>query len=495
MSIRGVLIEDYDDPVYHTMAHGVRSSFQKEAEKLPFFVFLDSSIVHFKPWYQIAFDPKAKNGWRAILEKYWQSEPYRKLNDVVSGDPLLAKYATINFLEALFKGAADAQAQKGESGENHSWIKYYRFEDEDESGLYNFPKGFPEGYLMRREIIIPLVSTRDAKKDREKAIAFLTNLIDRQLPDNKQLGLLSKLFDRSKQKPSPGVRPEESINAICKSLEWAAQLTLKDVEAAESFSRAGIPIAKLLEKPDEFRRKMRNTIVVQFVDLFHRLSRESSGLGGTVPTPIGGRPLGVKRIQRWSELPRVVPSEWLDDDLLQYRIASRTVRVVENVGAVRDRVFYLDKSNSMGGGIAYRESPTEVKYVPKLSFAAALALAMAYNLRRLGAKAVVKLFDEEVHDPIVDLEEMIDVLLRIRWGRGTDINEVLYDALSYRGTDKRVVVITDGITEVGEEYVKRAKSYNLDIIFVFIKTDNQLLRQNFPCVHLQEAQPQVMLRI
>jgi uncharacterized protein with von Willebrand factor type A (vWA) domain len=120
---------------------------------------------------------------------------------------------------------------------------------------------------------------------------------------------------------------------------------------------------------------------------------------------------------------------------------------------------------------------------------------MAYNLRRLGAKAVVKLFDEEVHDPIVDLEEMIDVLLRIRWGRGTDINEVLYDALSYRGTDKRIVVITDGIDEVGEAYVKRAKSYNLDIIFVFIKTDNQLLRQNFPCVHLQEVQPQVMLRI
>jgi hypothetical protein len=492
MSTRGVLIEDYDNPVYHTIAHGVRSSFQKEAEKLPFFVFLDSSIVHFKPWYQIAFDPKAKNGWRAILEKYWQSESYRKLNDLVSGDPLLAKYATINFLEALFKGAADAQAQKGESGENHSWIKYYR--SEDESSSYNFT----ERYYMPQNIIIPLVNMRDAKKDREKAVAFLTNLIDCQLPDDERTRLLSKLFGRSQRKSSslPDLRPEESINAICKSLEWAAQLTLKDVEAAESFSRAGIPIAKLLEKPDEFRRKVRNTFVVQFVDLFHRLSRESSGLGGTVPTPIGGRPLGVKRIQRWSELPRVVPSEWLDDDLLQYRIASRTVRVVENVGAVRDRVFYLDKSNSMGGGIAYRASPTEVKYVPKLSFAAALALAMAYNLRRLGAKAVVKLFDEKVHDPIVDLEEMIDVLLRIRWGRGTDINEVLYDALSYRGTDKRIVVITDGIDEeVGEAYVKKAKSYNLDIIFVFIKTDNQLLRQNFPCIHLQEAQPQVMLRI
>jgi hypothetical protein len=491
MSTRGVLIEDYDDPVYHTIAHGVRSSFQKEAEKLPFFVFLDSSIVHFKPWYQIAFDPKAKNGWRAILEKYWQSEPYRKLNDVVSGDPLLAKYATINFLEALFKGAADAQAQKGESGGNHSWINLYQ--REDESSSYNFT----ERDYMPRNIIISLASMRDGKKDREKAIAFLNNLIDCQLPDDEHPGLLSKLFGRSKQKPSPGVWPEESISTICKSLEWEAQLTLKDVEAVESFSRAGIPIVKLLEKPDEFRRKVRNTIVVQFVDLFHRLSRESSGLGGTVPTPIGGRPLGVKRIQRWSELPRVVPSEWLDDDLLQYRIASRTVRVVENVnvGAVRDRVFYLDKSNSMGGEIVYRESPTQVKHVPKLSFAAALALAMAYNLRRLGAKAVIKLFDEKVHDPIVDLEEMIDVLLRIRWSEGTDINEVLFDALSYKGTDKRIVVITDGIDKVGEAYVKRAKSYNLDIIFVFIKTDNQLLRQNFPCIHLQEAQPQVMLRI
>jgi hypothetical protein len=490
MSTRGVLIEDYDDPVYHAIAHGVRSSFQKEVEKLPFFVFLDSSIVHFKPWYQIAFDPKARNGWRAILEKYWQSEPYRKLNDVVSGDPLLAKYATINFLEALFKGAADAQAQKGESGENHSWANFYQ--REVESSSYNFVEMYP----MRGNIIISLASMRDAKKGREKAIAFLTDLIDRQLPDNKQPGLFSKLFDRSKLKPSPGVWPEESISTICKSLEWEAQLTLNDIVAAESFSRAGIPIVELLEKPDEFRRKMRNTIVVQFVDLFHRLSRESSGLGGTVPTPIGGRPLGVKRIQRWSELPRVVPSEWLDDDLLQYRIASRTVRVVENVGAVRDRVFYLDKSNSMGDEIVYRESPTQVKHVPKLSFAAALALAMAYNLRRLGAKAVVKLFDEKVHDPIVGLEEMIDVLLRIRWGEGTNINEVLYDALSYRGTDKRIVVITDGIDdEVSETYVKKAKSYNLDIIFVFIKTDNQLLRQNFPCVHLQEARPQVMLRI
>jgi hypothetical protein len=490
MSTRGALIEDYDDPVYHTIAHGVRSSFQKEAEKLPFFVFLDSSIVHFKPWYQIAFDPKAKNGWRAILEKYWRSESYRKLNDVVSGDPLLAKYATINFLEALFKGATDAQAQKGESGKN-----YYRYGDEDESRLYDFPKGFPQGYLMHQ--IIPLVDMWNAEKTREKAVAFLTDLIDCRLPDNKQLGLLSKLFGRSKRKSSslPDLRPEESINTICKSLEWAAQLTLNDVEAAESFSRAGIPIAKLLEKPDEFRWKMRNTLVVQFVDLFHRLSRESSGLGGTVPTPIGGRPLGVKRIQRWSELPKIAPFEWLDDDLLQYRIASRTVRVVENVGAVRDRVFYLDKSSSMGGEIVYRESPTQVKHVPKLSFAAALALAMAYNLRRLGAKAVVKLFDEKVHDPIVDLEEMIDVLLRIRWGKGTDINEVLYDALGYRGTDKRIVIITDGIDEVGEAYVKRAKSYNLDIIFVFVKTDNQLLRQNFPCIHLQEAQPQVMLRI
>jgi hypothetical protein len=492
MSTGGALIEDYDNPVYHTIAHGVRSSFQKEAEKLPFFVFLDSSIVHFKPWYQIAFDPKAKNGWGAILERYWRSESYRKLNDVVSGDPLLAKYATINFLEALFKGAADAQAQKGEIEKNYPWINY---QYEDESRLYNFPKGFPEGYLMRREIIIPLVSMRNAEKTREKAIAFLTNLIDCQLPDSEQPGLLSKLFGRSKQKPSSGVRPEESINSICKSLEWAAQLTLEDIVAAESFSRVGIPIAKLLEKPDEFRRKMRNTIVVQFVDLFHRLSRESPGLGGTVPTPIGGRPLAVKRIQRWSELPKIVPFEWLDDDLLQYRIASRTVRVVENVGAVRDRVFYLDKSSSMGGEIVYRESPMQVKHVPKLSFAAALALAMAYNLRRLGAKAVVKLFDEKVHDPIVDLEEMIDVLLRIRWGKGTDINEVLYDALGYRGTDKRIVVITDGIDEVGEAYVKRAKSYNLDIIFVFVKTDNQLLRQNFPCIHLQEAQPQVMLRI
>jgi uncharacterized protein with von Willebrand factor type A (vWA) domain len=105
----------------------------------------------------------------------------------------------------------------------------------------------------------------------------------------------------------------------------------------------------------------------------------------------------------------------------------------------------------------------------------------------------LKLFDTEVHDPIADYARLIDVLARVRADSGTNISNVLEDALRHR--DDKIVVVTDGIDQVSEDSVRNARSSGLDITFVFIKTDNELIRRNFPCIHLREAEPEVLLRI
>ncbi|MEM2294162.1 MAG: hypothetical protein QXX41_12890, partial [Nitrososphaerota archaeon] len=129
-----------------------------------------------------------------------------------------------------------------------------------------------------------------------------------------------------------------------------------------------------------------------------------------------------------------------------------------------------------------------------ISFAAASALALAHQLRRVGAKMTLKLFDVEVHDPITDFNQLIDTLMKIEADSGTNISNVLEDAIkSHR--EEKVVIVTDGIDEVSPDAVKAAKSANLDVACIFIKTDNELLRKNFKCIRIEEAKPSILLEV
>jgi hypothetical protein len=423
--VQPALVEDYRNPVFRAQARAVLSNFLLQNKKLPFTVGLDGSIIHLKPWSSIVFNPRAKGAWKAVLERYYESDPYKILNNTVAGDPLLSKYATVAWLNTLFK-RAESEASR----------------------------------------------LRITPKNGDSVQALLEGL-DTQ------------------------VSPAEASRAVVRlaeALEAEAREIQRDLEAAESFSHVGVPVAELLERPDEFRRKARNEVVVHLVRFLRRLRRESSSpRQAKVPALTGGRPLGVKRLQRWSELSSLLPTELLDDDLLAYRLASRGALVRERYGGIPDYVVYLDKSGSMAGGIPYRSGPTQVEMVPKISFAAASALALAHRLRASGAKMTLKLFDTEVHDPIIGLPQLIDTLLRVEADSGTNLTRVLEDALNFR--DDKIIIVSDGIDEVEEEAVKRAKAGNLDLHLVFIKTDNKLLRQSFPSTHLEEARPEVLLAI
>jgi len=424
--MQGVLVEDYKNPVYRSQARAVLSNFLLQNKKLPFFVPLDASIVHLKRWSSIVFNPRVKGAWKAILERYYETDAYKSLNNTVAGDPLLAKYATIQWLNTLF--------QKCESEAERRNI-------EPKDGDY---------------------------------VQALLQALDTQV--------------------SPAEASRVAIR-LAEALEAEAKEIQKDLEAAESFSHLGLPVAELLEKPDEFRLKARNRIIVNLVRFLRVLRREASApKTARAPTIPGGRPLGVKRLSRWFELTSILPSELLDDDLLAYRLSSRSAMVRERYGGLPDYVVYLDKSGSMSSDILYRSSPTQTEYVPKISFAAASALALAYKLKQVGSKMTLKVFDTEVHDPIGDIRSLIDTLLRIRADSGTNISNVLEDAVKHH-RDSKVIVVTDGIDRVSEDAVKSAKSANLDSHFIFIKTDNSLLRTNFPCTRIEEAKPDILLSL
>ena len=189
-------------------------------------------------------------------------------------------------------------------------------------------------------------------------------------------------------------------------------------------------------------------------------------------------------------MPRLLPFEYLDEDLLTYKVASRTVKVTEQYGHIQNYVVYLDKSGSMASNIVYRPSPIQIEFVSKISFAAASALALATKLKRLGAKLTLKLFDVDVHGQVNDYMQIIDILLKIQADSGTNLTKVLEDAIKYR--DEKIIIITDGIDVIDEKAVRKAKVHNLDITVIFIKTDNALLSKNFPHIYLQEAKPEIL---
>lgn len=423
--MKSALIEDYT-PALKSLAVGVKNHFSLENKKLPFIAVLDSTTIHFKPWSSIVFNPNVRSAWKKILEKYYESDAYKKLNEAVKGDELLSKHATVNFLNTLFKKVKE--------------------------------------HVEKQRIRV---------SKNENALDALTSYLDNS-GDPRQT--------------------QRIIEDIATALEHEAEETLHDIQAYVSFSHFGAPVAELLEKPDEFRELMRNQIIIHFIRFLNKLRREAEFAKiAKTPTLVHGRPIGVKKIQRFGELSRIIPIEYLDDDLLSYKIASRTVRVTEQYSGIQNYVVYLDKSGSMGENIIYRTSPTQSEYVPKISFAAASALALAWALKKYSAKMTLKLFDVEVHDPIQDFVELLKVLSRIRADSGTNITNVLDDAMNHR--DERIIVVTDGIDEVSEEAIKRAKQANIDITFVFIKTDNQLLRKYFNAVTLYEARPTILLEV
>lgn len=417
------LLEDYKNTTFRSLARSVILDPVFADKKFPFMAVMDASIIHFKPWLNIVFNPKAKTGWRLFLEKYHASEKYRKLNNIVNGNPLLSRYVTVAFINSIIKELKNQSQKLG-------------WKEENTIKALNTP---------------------------------FSNL-----------------------NANEGKVVNQIIDALHISSDNETKELIEDVETISSFSHIGIPVATLLEKPDEFRKKARNRIIVNLVRFLNRLRNAPDIRQTKAPTLVGGRPLGIKTIQRFSELSRVLPIELIDDSIFEFKVSSRTLRVSEQYGSIRNYVVYLDKSGSMADSIPCK-TISGVEYIPKISFAAASVLTLASKLKNIGAKLTLHFFDVDVHDPVSNFAQIIDLLLKIKADSGTNVSLVLENALKYR--DEKIIIITDGIDVIDEDACKKAKAKSLDVSCVLIKTDNPLLKKYFNTVRVEDAKPEVILSL
>ncbi|MEM1520627.1 MAG: hypothetical protein QXK42_03715 [Candidatus Korarchaeum sp.] len=353
-----------------------------EELRFPSHVLVDSTALHYIRWTDIVFRERA-SPWAQVLWSYYLSEQYRRLNGIVNGNWILAKYATYHFLKKLNEKEAKGLA-------------------EEAMELAEEAKGLAEEVLL-----------------------------------------------------------------------------------LQAFSHFGIPVERYLREPDRLRYILSNRIVVSMISLFRKAIAYPDFSIARMPVE-RGVPLGMKRMERPSELPKVLPQDFAEESLFSYLLATNALRVREEYGGIRGYVVYLDKSGSMRGTMPFGGG-----WVPKISFAAASALALMRFVKRYGGDFTLKFFDTEVHDEVRGPEDLIESLLRIKAEEGTNVTEVLRDARRYE--ERRIFVVTDGIDEVDENVVKSSK--HLDITFIFIKTDNEILSKYFRCVRIERVDPQVLLKV
>lgn len=377
----------------------------------------DLVIMHMKPWSSLLFNPKAKTPWKKLLQKYYLSEEYKKLNEVIAGDPLLAKYAVISILTKI--------------------------------------------------------------SQREEVRAIVNQTLSHGPGQSAQASSDQKISAIAKEMRGESNKIVEDIETL-KDL----QQTMKSVRSTHGYSNEGIPLLSFLEKPEEMRRVLSNKILVSFVRLYKSYKQMATSFASArIPTTFGGIPVGIKTIQKITEIPRTLPQEIIDEEIFSMKFATKTLKVTENYGALRDAVVYIDKSGSMDGNFGRKER------VPKISFAAASALALAHQLRKNGAKMTLKFFDVYVHKEVSDYNKIIEELLKVKADSGTNITRVLEDAMNY--PEKKVIVISDGIDSIDEEVCKKAKR-KVDLKAILIETDNEVLRRYFDCFRIEEPSPIVL---
>jgi len=388
--------------------------------KAPKFVIQDAVLLHSSPWNVLIFNPNEKSSWRRVLEKYWMSESYRMLNEVICCEPLLAKYAAIQFIMSLVRKSINIK--------NNLQLDE-KFRDNQEM------------------------------TDIEKVINYATSLQKMDSPTASRI-----------------------VEELYYDIEKNAQQTLSEVPIVRSFSHAGIPIARLLENPEEFRENISKKIVIDFAKLYSDAVKTSKNHEKSQ------FPCGIKRIERFSEIPYTALDDIIDNDIFAYKLSTKTLKVTDFKAKKKKYLIYIDKSGSMEDEMKHVDGGKVIK----IAFACAIALAMHTKSKNVE----LKLFDTEVYDPITTSAELINTLLRLYAGGGTNITNVFKDIINTKDVkNKRVVIITDGIDSVKEDVIKSAKSLNLDIVPIFINTNNQIIEKYFKSIMIEKADPNIVLKL
>ena len=397
-----VFLNEYSSQALRSSTYDIMQSFEQKNIALDHSMALDSHLMNHKHWPSLVFNPSSKSSWQSVLRGYYESDEYKRMNEKVHSNPLLAKMATMNFLDSVIKSvnknSSQVQPQGNQGGQQNN-----------NNNVQNF-------------------------------------------------------FSQLNQMPQ--AQSQQVIQAIVASASSQASDTMEMSDAMDGFSHMGIPLERY--DFDQVREILGNKIAINMMKIFRKMVSLPMGKNLTAPSPRRGIPIGTKVMRSFSEISDMLPGEYLDDDLMALKIATRTAQVRQRFSGIKNVVVYLDKSGSMGGSMPY-----EGEHIQRVAFAGGCSFALAKQLRGMGGQLTLRLFDTEVHKEITDYFEILKAACSISADGGTDITKVLEDALQY--SDEQVILVSDGIDNVEEAAARKASG--IDMRCVLLQESNSILER------------------
>jgi len=253
---------------------------------------------------------------------------------------------------------------------------------------------------------------------------------------------------------------KDAINASLETVQEAISEYSEGKEVAEEavsvlvgagghgFTKEALSVLRFLEKPDEFRKRVR---LLKFARLFYTrfLTAVPTSLVHQQLSSFYGGVNGITRMFSERQLVDILPSELVLTQLgdvgralLAVKLAQRQLSVYQRAASVKPIIF-IDKSGSMAEPFEGYRGET-----PKISVATGLALALHRKL-----DADVYLFDTEVEK--VNPAKVVETLLTIEADGGTDVDPVIEEIARLGKQEYLYVIISDGITSSNEEILKK----------------------------------------
>ena len=437
----------YQDPTVRSATFDLTQTFSEKNVTMGSHFLMDAHLMHFKPYENLVLNPLSKNSWKSLLEQEMADPKYQELNAKVSRNPMLSLMATKNFLQAIVE-----KAQQSQNAIPPNMMP--QNQPGSQQGPGNAPGNTPNPQGQQGNNPNQPGNQPGGGGQQQQPFNF-SNFMNALT--NMQNGPLGN------QATSNNI-----LAGMASAASNATQQTNDMITVMNGFTHSGIPMKRLTD-PDEMREILSNRFVVSLAKVMKRLNTDDSGKSHVKPSTRRGIPIGTKKMQYFSEIPDMVPQDMLDEDLQNYKIASKTAHVRERYSSMNNYLIYLDKSGSMGGGIEFIDD-----YAPKIAVAAASALGLARTVKAHGGTVTLKLFDTEVGDPITDMWDLLKTLGGIQADGGTNITLVLEDVIQ-KGRDYKAVLISDGIDSIDETVAKSCSK--MDLTSVLIQTSNDLLEK------------------
>ena len=352
----------------------------------------DSFLMFYKPFELVNSSLKKQNKaaplWRIIVEKAVKEPRFYDLNKITQHSTELSILAAVSFLRNLLKSVDVEEIQK-----------------------------------QQKQVMQALQQQTSVAQAFEKAVS---ETVDKALKE-----------------------VVEAVNEFKEGKESTeeAMITLTGA-GGRGFTKEALSVLRFLEKPDEFRKRVR---LLKYAKAFYTkfLTAVPTSLAHQQLTSIYGGFNGITKMFSEKQLADVLPSELVLTQLggagralLALKLAQKQLPVYQRATSVKPIIF-VDKSGSMAESFEGYGGET-----PKISVAAGLALAL---YRKLDAD--VYLFDTEVEK--VKPVKVVETLLTILADGGTDIDPVLEEIVRLGKQDYTYIIISDGITDASNSVLKK----------------------------------------